>query len=154
MIVLGIDPGPTHSAWVQWGGTVRAFGYEPNAQVEVLCREGHLDADVLAMERPQAYGGRCSPALLDTTWEAAVIWSAWRWHRIDRHQITYGEVSQHHTGKRGSKEADVRAALIERLGPVGTKKNPGPLYGLRVKDHTFSALAVAVAVADRLEGKK
>jgi hypothetical protein len=44
-----------------------------------------------------------------------------------------------------AKDANIKQALIDLLGPVGTKAQPGPLYG--VKGHTWSALAVA-AYAD------
>jgi hypothetical protein len=40
----------------------------------------------------------------------------------------------------------VRQALIDRLGPQGTKKNPGPTYGMR--SHLWAALAVAVYAGD------
>ena len=52
-------------------------------------------------------------------------------------------------GKRNGKDSQLRAALIDRYGPskeqaVGTKKNPGPLYGVS-GSHEWAALAVAVA---------
>ena len=55
------------------------------------------------------------------------------------------------TGKRrGVKDAEIRRAVIDRFPPtgggknpqVGTKKEPGPLYG--VKGHCWSALAVLI----------
>jgi hypothetical protein len=45
-----------------------------------------------------------------------------------------------------AKDANVRQALIDRLGPQGTKKNPGPTYGMR--SHLWAALAVAVYAGD------
>jgi hypothetical protein len=45
-----------------------------------------------------------------------------------------------------AKDANVRQALIDRLGPQGTKKNPGPTYGM--KSHLWAALAVAVYAGD------
>ena len=54
-----------------------------------------------------------------------------------------------------AKDKNIRQALIDRFGPgkaaIGTKKAPGPLYGL--KSHLWSALAVAVVAADALEGE-
>ena len=51
-----------------------------------------------------------------------------------------------------AKDANVRAALIDRFGPskrkaIGLKATPGPLYG--VHSHMWSALAVAVTYGDR-----
>jgi hypothetical protein len=45
-----------------------------------------------------------------------------------------------------AKDANVRQALIDRFGPVGTKKQPGKLYG--VATHYWAALGVAVYSAD------
>jgi hypothetical protein len=154
MRVLGIDPGPSESAWVVWdGGKIWGHHALPNADMaEVLREEVKYGPQFLAIERPQAYGGRCPPVLLDTAIQAGMLMASWP-DPTTRLWITYGEVSQHHTGRRGNPESAVRAALIERIGPVGTKAKPGPLWGLRVKDHHFSALAVAVCAADRLEAQ-
>ena len=48
-------------------------------------------------------------------------------------------------GKKGNKDAMVRAALIELHGgtrqvAIGTKQNPGPLHG--VSSHAWQALGV------------
>jgi hypothetical protein len=45
----------------------------------------------------------------------------------------------------------VRQALIDRLGLQGTKKAPGPTYG--IKSHEWAALAVAVYGWDQLFGR-
>jgi hypothetical protein len=47
-----------------------------------------------------------------------------------------------------AKDANVRQALIDRLGPQGTKKNPGPTYGM--KSHLWAALAVGVYAMDKV----
>jgi hypothetical protein len=44
-------------------------------------------------------------------------------------------------GSARAKDTNIRQALIDAIGPVGTKKNPGPLYG--VTGHYWAALAVA-----------
>jgi hypothetical protein len=41
-----------------------------------------------------------------------------------------------------AKDANIRQALIDKIGPQGTKKDPGPTYGIS-KD-VWSALAIAV----------
>jgi len=52
------------------------------------------------------------------------------------------EVKIYLCGSMKAKDPNIRQALIDRLGDPGTKKNPGPTYG--VKSHAWSALAVAV----------
>ena len=47
-----------------------------------------------------------------------------------------------------AKDPNIRQAIIDRFGTVGTKKNPGPLYG--ISSHKWSALAVAITLADSL----
>ena len=49
-----------------------------------------------------------------------------------------------------AKESHVRRALLDRLGEPGTKKAPGVTYG--VHGHCWSALALAVTVADAVDG--
>jgi hypothetical protein len=44
-------------------------------------------------------------------------------------------------GSARAKDTNIRQALIDALGEVGTKKNPGPLYG--VSGHYWAALGVA-----------
>jgi hypothetical protein len=44
-------------------------------------------------------------------------------------------------GSPRAKDTNIRQALIDAIGPVGTKKNPGPLYG--VSGHYWAALGVA-----------
>ena len=48
-------------------------------------------------------------------------------------------------------DAGVRQALIDRLGPPGSKKAPGPTYG--VTSHAWAALAVAVAAAHEISAR-
>ena len=50
---------------------------------------------------------------------------------------------------KGISKKSIRAALIDRFGEKGTKKNPGLTYGL--SDHTWSAFALAVFAYDEWE---
>ena len=51
-------------------------------------------------------------------------------------------------GSARATDANLRAALLDRYGgsgrAIGTRKAPGPLYG--VKSHAWAALALAVTV--------
>lgn len=57
-----------------------------------------------------------------------------RVYRIEERKVLCG------TGR--AKDADIRRALIDRIGEPGTKKRPGPTYGI-YRD-AWSAVAVAV----------
>jgi hypothetical protein len=48
-------------------------------------------------------------------------------------------------GSARAKDGNVTQALKDQVGPKGTKKQPGPTYG--VKNHAWAALAVAVAAS-------
>ena len=50
-----------------------------------------------------------------------------------------------------AKDANIRQALIDRLGEQGTKKKQGGTYG--VKSHIWSALAIAVTAQNLQEMK-
>ncbi len=65
-------------------------------------------------------------------------------------QVTRRDVKLHLCGNAQAKDPHVRRALLDHFGPgkevaVGSKKHPGPLYG--IKSHGWSALAVAVTWA-------
>jgi hypothetical protein len=69
------------------------------------------------------------------------------WRDPEEVRLVYRrEVKLHLCGSMKAKDANVWQALIDKLGPVGTKACPGPLYG--VKSHARSALAVAVTAAE------
>jgi hypothetical protein len=50
-------------------------------------------------------------------------------------------------GTMRAKDANIRQSLLDLIGPQGTKKTPGPTYG--IKSHTWAALAVAVYAAQQ-----
>jgi hypothetical protein len=56
------------------------------------------------------------------------------------------DVKLHICGSPRAKDGNIRQALIDRFGPVGTKKAPGPLWG--ISKHRWAALAVAVTAFD------
>lgn len=60
--------------------------------------------------------------------------------------VKRSKVKMHLCGSARAKDGNIRQALIDGIGRVGTKKDPGPLYGM--KGHAFSALAVAVTWAE------
>ena len=62
------------------------------------------------------------------------------------------DIKLHLCGTTKARDPNVRQALIDRLGKPGTKKNPGPTYG--VSSHAWSALAVAVYASDQAKLQK
>jgi len=153
VIVLGLDPGPANSGLVLYDSDARevieARKSISTAAALALLTEvaSKFGIDLVAIERVQSYG-IAGASLLRTAEvggmlhycamreEVKVVW-------LYRREVLRGlDV----TGK-GNRDSLVRQRLIEihggdRASAVGTKKQPGPLYG--VASHAWSALAVAV----------
>lgn len=153
--VLAIDPGPEESGWVVWDGSrVRGFGNEPNRQiVEQLLNAKFFwpgNPAYLAIEQIRGFGVMASDKLFDTCMWTGRFLQAWGESKTC--WVPRKEAAKHVCGVGGiSKDSFVREALIARLGPVGTKKAPGPLYG--ISGHLWAALAVGVTWWD-LHGEK
>lgn len=141
---LAIDPGPQQSGWALVDdGRVVDCGVHPNADVRAWVRDGQ-GADVLVIETMQAnYADTVGASVLQTlVWIGRFI-ECWRDPdsvRLISRQSVKAVVCN---GNTRANDAGVRQALIDLLGPPGTKKAPGPTYG--VKSHAWAALAVAVA---------
>ena len=146
MIVIAIDPGPVESGWVKWdGAAVVASGVSVNQ--EVLTWLWHDDSKViLAIEMIRSYGMAVGASVFDTC----------RWvGRFEQIGLLTGktvkicyrpDVKLHICKSARAKDANVRQALLDRIGPQGRKASPGPTYG--VKSHAWAALAVAVYAHD------
>lgn len=157
-VVVGIDPGPMQSAFAC-----------------VLSDGGLFRCDILAntsfiydIGNSVVHGGPCRFAIeVVESFGMPVgreVFQTCEW--IGRFREALGrefdlrlgrkDVKRHLCGSLRAKDSNVRAALLDRYGgsrrvACGTKKQPGPLYG--VKSHCWSALAVAVTARDMLNGK-
>ena len=160
MRLLAIDPGTTESAWVLLdGGLPLACGQEDNAHVLRRLYQEFPGTHPLAIEMPRARGQPAGNDLFDTLVWIGRFTEAWMAkgtpHTVavpSRQEIVY-----HLCGVRNVPRADaaIRQILIDRYGPgkdkaLGTKKHPGPLYG--VKRDIWQALAVGVYALDALHG--
>jgi len=146
--VFAIDPGPEESAYVLLGSdgrTIKAKSKVNNHQLLALLNADY-DEDAVGATRAQVviewiqgYGLTVGQSVFETC----------RW--VGRfEEACCGNVCM--VGRKAvksflcntttAKDQHVRESLIDRFGPVGTKKNPGPLYG--VTGDIWSALAVAV----------
>jgi hypothetical protein len=148
MRILAIDPGPTECGWVLWDApTQRIVRSEIAATRSVLEVVDAYAGDILAIEMIASYGMAVGREVFETcVWIGRIQQSA---SDPDAVRLVYRKaVKLHLCGSPRAKDANIRQALIDRLGPAGTKKAPGPTYG--VKSHAWAALAVAVTVGDEL----
>lgn len=155
MRLFAIDPGTTQSGWVlfQDGPTpiipgricyadahVVDAGVSDNNDLLTWVKHGQ-HADVLAIEMIASMGMAVGATTFDTVRWIGRFQQAWRdpeaVRLVFRHQV-----KTHLCGTQAAKDPNIRQRLIDLLGPQGTKKAPGPTYG--VKSHAWAALGVAV----------
>lgn len=148
MIVVGVDPGPEQSAYVVWNGVmVRGHDIVKNDDMRHMLET--IYADVAVFEQVESYGMPVGREVFDTVFETGRMWER---ACTSVSLMPRREVKLHLCGTSRAKDPNVRAALIDRFGgsrsvAIGTKKAPGPLYGVR--SHEWSALALAVTYFDQ-----
>jgi hypothetical protein len=154
-LVLAIDPGPLESAWLIYDAGYpgpKAFGKEGNEQLLERLRHYHgspfFEVKHLAVEMIASYGMAVGREVFETCVFIGRAVEAWGgpWSRVYRK-----DVKLHICGSARATDSNIRAALIDRFGPPGTKKQPGVTHGL-ARD-TWSALAIAVTYAETQGGK-
>ena len=159
-LIYAIDPGPTKSAFVVWdGATVRDSGWTENGFVrqhvqDFLAmgiydeREDNHTPRRLAIEMVACYGMAVGAEVFQTCVEIGRFREAAGQHTGDENiQLVFRkDVKLHLCQSMRAKDANIRQSLLDRFGPVGTKKTPGPLFG--VKSHVWAALAVAVTASE------
>lgn len=148
-IIYAIDPGPETSGWVVYDGTrvLESHAEYPNDE---LCRRlrrmsAHQTlCGILAVEWIECRGMPVGQTTLRTCMWVGRFVEAWGGQHdlIPATRVRIGIC-----GSAKARKSNVRQALIDlhggsRQAACGTKKQPGPLYG--VSDHAWSALAVAV----------
>lgn len=165
MLIAGIDPGPEQSALVLLAADVpevTLVRYLPNAELEQELAAALMQGvSQIGIEWMVSYQKAVGQPVFQTCRWVGRFESAFLRRELPVELISNVEIRQnlcHVHNKCGA--AEIRAALIDRFGgpdrAVGVKKRPGPLYELKSGPtgkirHLWSALAVAVTLADRLE---
>jgi hypothetical protein len=157
--ILAIDPGPYTCGAVlyDWHTERRVLWSDAAAEVGYLCSHLWLPSHetpwrrmdpVVLIERVRSYG-KSGNSLFETSESVGRLYqSAWA-SGLDVHLVPRKWVVQALGADRkdapGGKTTDskVIAAMLDRVGPQGTKAAPGPTYG--VKSHAWQALGLAVA---------
>lgn len=145
MLTIGIDPGPREHAIV-----AIEENFDVHSAVEVTTFEAieylrelrYCDNVQIACEWFQSYGMIVGKEVFETVFSIGRIYTAVQFRLIPR-----VDVKLHVCGSVRAKDANIRQSLIDRFGPVGSKKQPGKFYQIR-GSHLWSALAVAVTARD------
>jgi len=162
--ILAIDPGPVESGYVVLrNGKISEHGIVPNSAIRILLSQFRLSfasesvpteysnsLPLVAIEMIACYGMPVGSEVFETC-----LWIG-EFRAIMRPQpitLCYRkDIKLHLCGTTKARDPNIRQALMDRLGKPGTKKNPGPTYGVR--SHAWSALAVAVYAADQAKLQK
>lgn len=159
-VLMAIDPGPEQSAWVVYDdGIVRDAAISPNDWLRQQLRHLSPDASVggsgfgtgtvtrLVIEKVESFGMAVGAEVFETVYWSGRFAEAAQPLPVDR--IGRRTIKVHLCGTAQAKDPNIRQALLDRYGgpsAKGTKKAPGPLYG--IANDLWSALAVAVTAGD------
>lgn len=158
-MILGLDPGPTRSALVQVEPVRLAMPRvvwsdlaENDLILEWLRVNAYDGAGELVVEEVESFGMPVGREVFQTVYWAGRFAEAWDREGGKVVLLPRRVVKSWLCNSARATDATVRQALLDRYGPgraaaVGTKRQPGPLYGMR-RD-LWSALALAVTVAEQ-----
>lgn len=164
MNILAIDPGTVVSGWVHWRDThVVESGVMDNRDLMLKILWNRYprtmkDPALLAIEWIESFGMPVGREVFETVRWIGRFQQAFDPYaginfegqpdRVEKTTLVpRREVKLALCGNVRAKDANIRQALLDRVGAPGTKAKPGPTYG--VKSHAWSALAVAVTVEAR-----
>ncbi len=149
MNILAIDPGPERSAYLCLDHLRQPTRFNILSNHELCDVLVHFSPSwVLVVEGIASYGMAVGAAVFETCEWIGRFRQVWTGKSV---KVYRGEVKMHLCGTKRSKDPNVRQVLIDQYGgsrqaAIGTKKNPGPLYG--VSKDVWAALAVAVTYYD------
>jgi hypothetical protein len=151
--VIGIDPGPEQSARVLFDGLrVTVAEILPNDELlQSLSRGLHVRVPIYC-EHIASYGMAVGASVFETCVWIGRFMQVSQQAGSDFSRVFRRDIKLHLCNSPRAKDGNVRQALMDRLGPQGTKKAPGPTYG--VKSHEWAALAVAVYGWDQIFGRQ
>lgn len=157
--VLGVDPGPTESAYALISqGTRRPleFAKIPNAALRDGLRFHALGAHHTAIEMVASYGMPVGAEVFETcVWIGRFLETLHERTVIVPRLVYRRDVKLHHCHSARASDANIAQALKDRFTPgqpnhgKGTKAVPGWFYGF--KADLWQAYALAVYVADALD---
>lgn len=153
--LLAVDPGNEQSGYCIYDGErVLTSGVCPNGDMAEMIHAGPFDE--LAIEMIASYGMPVGREVFETcVWIGRFIEC---YRDPDAVRLVYRkDVKLHLCGSPKAKDTNIRQALLDmfpRTGggktpQVGTKKQPGPLFG--VSSHAWAALGVAVTAAHQMK---
>lgn len=158
-MVIAVDPGDVRSAFVvldEDDASVLRHGKVRNEELATCLAEWRREPAyaVLVIEMIASYGMPVGATVFETCVWIGRYLQIWNGPHV---RVYRGEVKLHLCKSSRAKDANVRQALIDRCGPgraraIGTKRAPGPLYGITAD--RWAALAVGVTYLDGAASRK
>lgn len=159
--IIAIDPGTTESAMVIWDGKTQKSYFAQNRMIldSIRARGENSrllptnERPTLAIEMVACYGMAVGKSVFET-----VVWigrfvEAWEHETmLTPRLVTRPQIKIHHCKSSKAKDANVRQALIDKYGEVGTKKKPGMLFG--ISNHKWAAFALASFISETALGEQ
>ena len=151
MNLLALDVGTVESGYcIVECDTYKPIQFGKISNTELLEIVRNADYQVCAYEQFKSYG----MAIGDSTINS-IQWNGRFIQLIDDRGIEYHPIMRVEEkvaicGTTKAKDSNIRQALIDRFGEVGTKKNQGFFYGF--KKDVWSAFAIAVTYLDKRKG--
>lgn len=152
MRVLGVDPGPSQTAYVLLDDPcVVEFATLDNLLFKGQLRRLWSLSDHMAIEMIASYGMAVGREIFETCMWIGRYVELWDFLGAGSTFVYRADVKMHLCKNNSAKDANIRAALIDRFGPgkdkaIGLKKTPGPLFG--ISGDEWAALGVAVTYSD------
>lgn len=171
--LLAIDPGPEMSAavWLTPNGGIHRHKYDCNEEILVQIVSSRKRDNLVYSSQGMCIGNMGISLVIEMFNHTGMpigvesfntlIWIGLFLGGVNccldeaykkRLLVTRGEVKMHLCQSMRAKDSNIRAAIIGRYGKdpkkvIGTKKNPGPLYG--ISTHKWAALAVGLTWLDQ-----
>ena len=155
MKLLSIDPGSTESAYCIINTdtyTPEIFGKVKNEELLEILHNSKLHEynkfDEIVIEMIACYGMAVGEEVFQTwLWigkfaEASGLKENYIYRKVEKMYLC-------HTMR--AKDSNIRQALIDRFGEVGTKKNQGWFYGF--KSDIWASYAVGITYIDKIKGR-
>jgi len=154
MTIFAIDPGPTESAYIiltDQGPGERAK--IPNIDLQSYLLDfaiRHTRGASVAIEMIASYGMAVGKEVFDTCRWVGRFESAAERSGLPVSLVYRKDIKMHLCHSMRAKDANIRQALIDKYGKPGTRRNPGPTFG--IAGDMWAALAVADYAKEILEG--
>lgn len=166
---LCIDPGTTESGYVVYNGervSSQNSGIKNEDMIDRIKGEGKYEiafpVDIIIIEMISSYGMAVGESTFETcVWIGRFIEAFYDPEKA--HRVYRRDIKMHLCNTMRAKDTNIRQAVLDKFPAIGggktpqigTKKQPGPLYG--ITGHAMSALALGITYFEleelKAEGK-